>query len=201
MSQPIDREGIFRAAPVEVGLREFDSGAVAVSVRFGVLEHFGAAGWEDWRQYQVEVYADLFVVKRDKTINEPIVRAMMLALGWNGSLADLAIPDIQLRPCQVDVRAEQYNGATSYRAKWVNPWDHIAGAGVGNVNADRVRALQSTHGGALRAIAGNIARNATAPPPPTTGQPGQAPAPPSAQPVPAGTADDPGLPTGDRIPF
>ena len=47
MSQPVDRAGDFRGRIVEYGLREYDSGSVAIAIRAELDEMYADDQWLD----------------------------------------------------------------------------------------------------------------------------------------------------------
>lgn len=185
--RPLTIEGNFRVVPRDWGLKTFESGALAVNIRFEVVEEFQSGGtWRKWPAHDPrEVSGDFFLLKRDGKPNEKLVKSLAAALGWPGDLAALDDPQSQFRACQVDVREEVYNNASRMKAVWIHHWDHQPRS---SISQDELRTLESRHGDALRALAGPEVAEASAAP---------------AQPAPAAASYDEALPppTGDDIPF
>lgn len=163
MSIPCDREGSFRAEITEYGLKEADSGAVAVTIRVHLLEMYSDGQWEDWRQYDVEAFGDVWIVKKDNGgLNAKAVESLMRHTGWNGDIDSIVHGTWQPTPCQVAIKADTYENVTRYRVSFINDYDRVPGA-VGNVTEDKAKQLASKFGPELRALYGNVARNGAAP--------------------------------------
>lgn len=164
MSQQIDRPGIFRGRIVEYGLREFDSSAVAITVRAEIDEEWSDDRWEDWRQYDMEAHGLLFIIKKNGDMNNGQVESLVKSTGWDGSLVSIPNQTWKPEPCQFVINEETYKDQKQYRISFVNPYDRIPGA-TSNISEDKVKALEARFGGSLRAIAGSVKRNSTAPAP------------------------------------
>jgi hypothetical protein len=164
MSQKCDRAGIFRCQIVEYGLYEPESGAVGVSVlaRLDEVWNQETKEWENWRQYDVTADGTIWVIKKDGTINAQASESLIKSAGWNGSLEGCRDGTWQPTPCQFVVKEDDYNDDVRYRISFVNNYDRTPGA-VGNVSADRAKALQTQYGAQFRALAGNANRNAAPP--------------------------------------
>lgn len=196
MSQQIDREGTFRGNIVAATLREADSGAQAVSLTVAITEMWvpEESTWEDWRQYDVEASGDIWVIKKDTTVNEAQVRALVDHAGWDGRFASVLDGTWKPRPVQVVVQEDTYKDRTRYRVAWVNAHDGTPGGG--NVSPEKAKALEAKYGAQMRALAGNSVRAAQKPAtaaPPKPKQPT-----PTPQPMATGDGTDTG---GDGIPF
>jgi len=92
-------------------------------------------------------------------------------MGWSGNVEELVegagwVP----KPCQITVDYETFDQQTRLKVNWINEWESAGGGGLKVVDAGGVKALAAKHGAKLRAIAGNLARNApkapASPPPP-----------------------------------
>lgn len=162
MPQPLDREGDFRGRITDYGLRKYDSGAVAVAVQVAIDECWNGESWDDWREFDVEAIGYINIVKKDKTLNQGAAQSLIDCANWNGSLESIVNHTWDPSPVGVSVRANEYKGQTSYRVEFINAYDSEPG-GLGNVDAGIAKQLQMTHGAALRALAGNQARNSASP--------------------------------------
>lgn len=195
--QPCDREGHFRAAITDAGLKEMESGAIAVAIKATLLECWdqNAQAWVPWAEYEMEAEGDLWIVKKTGEINQGPAQSLIQFAGWDGNLESIINESWRPTECQVVVKRDEYEGKSRLKISYVNDRDRVPG-GLSNVNADKARELQSRFGSQLRAIAGNCKRNGT---PATTGRPA-APPRPAALPPPRETApaeDDGAM----KIPF
>lgn len=160
-----DREGDFRAEILEYGLQKADSGAVGVRMCFRLTAMWNTESqqWDDWSQWNVVAWGSQWIIKKDQKVNTRTVESLSRNCGWDGSLGSIVNNTWEPTPCQVSVKAEEYEGNTSHRVAFVNPFDRIPGANVGNVDIDGLKALEQQFGSSLRAVVGNVKRN-TAPP-------------------------------------
>ncbi len=173
MAKALEREGTFRVRPMECGLRDYPSGAIAVSIRFAILAQQIEDGWLSWEQSDLhEQYGNFNIVKIDGQLNEPTVRHLIEALGWSGDLNAFANPGTQYTDCQIVVQEETYDGKTMLKVLWINTFDYEGGMNC--MESAAVKQLQATHGSALRAIAGNVKRNGTPPKPQVAPEPVEA---------------------------
>lgn len=180
----VDREGDFRAEIVEFGLRELDSKAVCVPIRAKITEFWNGEAWDDWRQYDMHAGGDIWIGKKDGSANDKQIEALMRHAGWDGSLAALVDGSWHPTPCQITVKQDSYEGKTTYKIAWLNAFDRTPGGGsMSNVDEAKVKGLEARFGQTLRALSGNVRRNAAAP----SGR--KPPAPPKASSVPAGAAN------------
>lgn len=190
----IDRAGKFRGPIIEYGLERSKEGAWAVVLKIAIHEWLsGTNEWEDWQAYNFCVYARVYFIKKDGRPNEKGVEMLRDTLGWDGDPYSIERKLWQPPACQVLVKANEYNGQTSYRGEWIDPYDY-EGSGVGQASPEDVAALATTHGSQLRAMFGT--KPVTAPPP--TGKPAS-PTPPTAPKPPAAPQSTPGtVPHGTK---
>lgn len=188
----IDREGNFQVEITEYGLREMEapSQAVCVPIKATITAAWNGEAWEDWRAYQVEASGDIWIGKTDGKTNDKQIEALIKHAGWDGSLAALIDKTFKPTPCSVTVTKDEYKGKVRYRISWLNAFDSVPGGSVSNVDADKVKGLEARFGQTLRALAGNVKRNA---PPANGSRPPAPPKPPQAAPV--------GAAAGGEIPF
>jgi hypothetical protein len=174
--------GPFRLIPPKEGKE-----TVMAAISFAVEEEYDAnleafirvmqEGAPLSEHYEAE--ALLCIVKKDGSPNEVVANMLAESLGWNGEFDHLESADMQDVLVQFDVKRDDYNGKTNYRATWLRPW---GAAPRKSTNPEVVKSLNARYGPAFRAIAGNAKRNA----------PPVAVAPQTADAVPVG---------GDDIPF
>lgn len=147
--------GIFKVRPTHWEVYEAQSGAVAVSMTFLVLEELDESNqWASWDGYEGhQVYGSWWMIKKDGTVNVGAVEQLVECLGWNGNLTSV-VGDPPPKTVQVTVKDEVYEGITRYKASWMNPEDFAGGGGSFGVDEVGVKALQSRFGSLLRAAAG-----------------------------------------------
>lgn len=196
MSQPIDREGTFQGLIVEFGLREYDTGSLAVAIRAKLDTHWNEDVWEDWREFEFEASGFLYIIKKNGEPNNGQVESLVRFAGWDGTLKSISEGTWQPIPCQFTVKANEYQGQTSYRIEFINEHDRVPGQ-MSNVNDDKLKNLEARFGSQLRAIAGSAKRNASPSPADKMPKPKKAPA---KAPEPAMSASVPPV-QGDDIPF
>jgi hypothetical protein len=162
MSMLCDREGTFRAEINDYGMKEQESGAIAVTIKVGLTEIWNGEAWEPWEEYGMEAYGDIYVVKKDGTLNKLGVQSLIQHAGWDGNFASVVDRMWQPVPCQVVIKANEYEGNTTYKIAFVNDYDRTPGQ-LGTIAPDKAKTLQAKFGGELRALAGNAKRNGDAP--------------------------------------
>lgn len=180
MSTMIDREGTFKALIQSYGLKEMESGSVGIAIRANLLACWSGEGWDDWAQYDVEAQGDIWIVgtkEKGSKLNEKAFESLVKHAGLDGDTDSIVNETWKPTECQVVIKADDYNGQTRFKIAFVNALDRTPGA-FGNVDAAKAKELQSRHGAALRAIAGNAKRNGT--PTPASKPAAPPPAPPKA---------------------
>jgi hypothetical protein len=150
----LEREGIFKGAPVEWRVKKFDSSkSVAIGIDFVVTAQLDGSEWVDWSGYdEHRVSGDFWVVKKTGQPNIDTVKRLAEVLGWNGSLSAVATskpPDVVV---QITVKAEDYNGRTYFKVAWLNTEDYVPSFGC---SEEEVRGLDAQFGSLLRAAAGS----------------------------------------------
>ncbi len=183
MSVPVTREGTFRGIITEYGLRETDGGALGISFKAMLsdwhYEHQNEAGemiseWYPWADQNEFVEGSIWIIKKDGKTNESGVKSAFKA-GWDGDLASVESGDWKPIPCQFVVKSESYKNkrgeeVVTLKAAFVNGYDDPVGKSYGNVDQDKVKALNAKYGGAFRALAGSASKpKAPSTPPPKPG--------------------------------
>jgi hypothetical protein len=161
-----DRAGHFLAEIIEYGLQQAtDAQSKSVGVTFRVLltQMWDGEKWIDWRQYEMDAYGTSWIVKKDGTVNDRAVEDLCKHCGWDGALSSIAEFTWKATPCRVEVKEDTYKGETRYRVEWINSFDSIPGGGMGNVDSDKLKELETRFGPALRAVTANVRRNQPAP--------------------------------------
>lgn len=196
MGTYIDREGTGRGEIVDYGLKEYDSGAVAINIRVRIDEwyDFDTKEWLDWSEYGFEVDGAVWVVKKDGGgLNTKSIENFVKCTYWDGSFDSIAQQTFQPAKVQVSIKGEDYQGATFFKIAFVNEWDRVpnTGGALSNIDAPKASLLQKQYASAMRAVVANAKRSQGQPP---VSKP---PAPkPTRQPVAAN-----GTPPADDIPF
>jgi hypothetical protein len=172
-----DREGTFRARLIQPGLRKGKSPSKSLGVTFvamldemWIADDEGGGHWEPWSQYDMQAEGTSWIVKADGTVNSKAAESLVSHAGWSGDLSDVVEGRWKATPCQVVVKAEEYQGQTYFKVAFINSFDATPG-GMGNVDPDEAKKLQDQLGSQFRAIASNAKRNTA----PTTGKPSSPP--------------------------
>jgi hypothetical protein len=159
--QDVAQEGNFRGRIVKYGIREEKSGSIGVSVQFLVDDIWDAEAkaWADWREYEVLAEGCLYIIKKDKAVNQGQVDALVKFAGWDGDLMSIWGQTWVTKPCAFTVECDEYENVQRFRVGFLNPYESIPGQ-FGSITEDRAKALASQYGSQFRALAGNQARNA-----------------------------------------
>jgi len=171
-----NREGTFNAYPIDIGVDETGPNSLAtVIIAFGLCEERVGAEWVDCSGEGMEITAWFYLEKRDGSVNEITIERLKTALGWDGRdpfwLQDQAA-ELAQQAVQVKLAFEQYNGSTSLRVQYLNPYGY-EGAGISKADDAKRKAMQRRLGSKLRALAGGTPANPPKPasppgaPPPT----------------------------------
>ncbi len=104
----------------------------------------------------------MYVVKKDKTLNQGTVEALCKHAGWNASLQAIVDQTWKPTPCQCTVEANTYKDVTTWKIGFINQFDRTPG-GVGNMSAEKAKAFDAQYGGQLRAVAGSTTHGTTKP--------------------------------------
>lgn len=190
---PVDREGSFRGVILEYGIKEFPSGSVSIKFKAELTEiyDFEQEQWLPW-DYDMEVYGDCFVVKKDGNLNEAAIASLVDNAGWDGKFQSITDQTWKPTPCQFSVKKSEHQGKTYFNAAFINGFDDEPGGSLPQMDPVKVKGLDAKFGSQLRALTGNKMRNQA--PPPVGNKP---PAPPKQQ-APAMAAAQA---AGDDIPF
>ena len=181
---PVDRAGTFRGNISEYGLKEFESGSVAVAIRVYLTEYWNDIDkvWVEWHEFDHEAHGDIVVVKKDKTINQNAASSLIRYAGWDGDIESIQSSKWTPTPIQVVIKEDTYNGETRLKIAFVNEFARTPGGLGANMSPEKARQLQTQFGASLRAIAGSVKMNGTKPsgspvaPPPRQSTPATAPA-------------------------
>lgn len=159
--QLLEWEGTIRGDIAEYGIREADSGAVAISVKIHAREYWNdeSKAWE-LLEPPTATIGDIWVVKKDGTVNTKQVEALCRYAGWDGNLSTISQNKWQHTPCSAIIQREEYEDRVSWKISWLNAYDRAPGS-LTSLTPERMAALADKYGALLRAAAGNATRNAT----------------------------------------
>jgi len=181
-----NREGLFHAYPVAVGLGETrENKLLQVVIQYRLFEELLDGQWTDCAGEHMEITGYHILEKRDRSLNDNTIEALKAALGWDGRdpfwLQDSA-EALSQQPVQVKLAMEEYNGQQSLKVAFLNPYGSKAG-GVPKADDDLRRSATNRLGAKFRAYAGGTPAN----PPKPAGRP----AAPAARPAPPKPAASP----------
>lgn len=164
MSYQLQQAGTFRGTITEYGLFEPESGAVGVNIKASINEAWDseAQSWVDWSEYDLETEGTAWIVKKGGGINQKSTESLIQYAGWDGSIESITNGTWKPTPCAFVVNEDNYRDEVRYRIAFINDHDRAPGGG-GNVSPDRAKELSMQYGAQLRALAGNVARNAAPP--------------------------------------
>lgn len=180
--QQIEEEGVFRAYPVSWALEKYDSGSVAVAIKFAIHEKWEGkeAGWKGPYPpgWFTEHRAWILVKAKDADGNAIAGAEPILSDKTSKRLVDCALWDgdwdkfEQVPPnvfVLVDVASEVYEGSTRFRAEWINPNadEPKARGGMGTpVDRGLLDQLRTKHQAKTRAQAASAGAPGGSPPAP-----------------------------------
>jgi hypothetical protein len=193
-----NREGLFHGYPVEIGLGETQQNRLLQAVILDRLtEELVGGQWVDIAGENLEITGYHILEKRDHSLNDNTVEALKSALGWDGRdpfwLQDSAA-ELAQKPVQVKLGFEEYNGSTTLKVQFLNPYGSRPG-GIPRADDELRRNVTNRLGAKFRALAGGTPANAPKP----AGKPTSAPAAkPTSSKAPAATAATPAPATMDQ---
>lgn len=190
----VDREGTFRAQITEYGVKEMDSGSVAVSIVAKLLEWWDGEQWHPWESYEQEASGDVWVVKKTGDLNDRQIEALVKHTNWDGELTSVSQRTWIPCACQVTIREEEFNKNKYMKINFLDAYDRTPGSIKSAASPEKVAELQNRFGSQLRALTGSMKRNAA--PAPNTAP--KAPPPPAKKPDPFAAGVNA---NGDSVPF
>ena len=158
------RAGWFVCNVTQWGVREGKDGSQALSVTMKLVTagewsptagENGTGGWVETPE--CDVFADVYVVKKDGQPNPTGVDSLTKARIWDAGEGFMRFANDVWDGVQVVAQVEPnvYQGKTTYRAAWIYPPEHIPGAGgiANRATKERLAELQARAGAMLRALA------------------------------------------------
>ena len=102
----LTQPGDYIAMIDEYSLREYDSGSVAVAMRFLIYKEWiktkDGYGWQD-REYGEHIDGSSFLVRKDGTINVDAKESLMAATNWDGQVKSIIDQTWKPWPCRITV--------------------------------------------------------------------------------------------------
>jgi hypothetical protein len=182
MGVEVDRPGLFRGEIVDYGMTKRESGAVCIRILARLDQYWCVPDggeieeWLDWPSGGMEANGDVYIIKKDGTLNQGVIKSLMAATGWGGSVVDINSHEWRPNPCQFVIKADEYQGKVRHRIEFLNEYDRTPGGQMSSLDETDAKALELKFGGQIRALKGNAGRNEAKPK-------GKPPAPPKADKV------------------
>jgi len=185
-----NREGLFNAYPIDVGVDETGPNKLATCIiSFRLYEELQPSGeWTDCSDEKFDVTGYFYLEKRDGSLNTITLDSLKSALGWDGRDPFwLQETDLSAHPVQVKLAFEEYNGKTRLKVQYLNPYGSTGGGAVTKAEGAAKTAIHNRLGSKLRALAGPAQSAKTRPAAPPKLPPAKPKAP--AAPAPAAAAE------------
>jgi len=165
----LNREGVFHAYPVEIGIDETGGNNLATCiVRYQVFQERIDGFFDDISDEGAEITPWYYLEKKDGSINDFTVNALKEAFAWDGRDAFwLQDTDLAEHAVQITTAFETYNNTKRLKVQWTNPFGSECGGGVTKADNTTRTAIKNRIGAKLRALAGGTPANAK----PATGAP------------------------------
>lgn len=186
MPMKCDRAAEFRGDILGAALNKApNTASTFVDLKCRVRDYWNpvSKAWEDWTGYEMDAFGSLCIIKRDGTLHEMQVNALLDHAGWDGEFGSFGNENFQFKPVRFQTKERTFTKdgqtVTVYEVEFINAYDSTPGGALrSNVQENDVKALSAQFGGAIRALKGNAQRNAPKP----QGRPAT---PPPAAPAPA----------------
>jgi hypothetical protein len=165
MTQELQGTGHYRGTFIEYGLRKTEGTSVAVSVVAMIDDYWDdeLQQWIDCRSSEYTVRGESWIIGKDnKGPNRNAIESLVRYSGWDASVDSVINGTWQPTPCSFNVVEDVYKDEVRYKIGFLNAYDKKPGM-VGNVSPEEAKQLQQQYGSQLRALVGNIQRNAVAP--------------------------------------
>ena len=178
-----NREGLFNAFPIEVGVDETGPNKLATCIiKFKLYEELQDSGeWDDCAADNFEITGYFYLEKKDGSLNSITIDALKAALGWDGRDPFwLQETDLSQHAVQLKLALEEYGGKTRMKVQYLNPFGATGTGGVSKADGPAKTAIRNRLGSKLRAVAGPAQKPAQ-----SAGPPNLPPAKPKAPPTPA----------------
>ncbi len=152
-----NREGLFNAYPVEVGVDETGPNKLATCIiRFHIYQELQSSGeWDDCDADNLEITGYFYLEKKDGSLNSITIDSLKAALGWDGrDPFSLQETDLSQHAVQLKLAFEEYNGKTRLKVQYLNPFGSTGTGGVKKADDATKTSIRNRLGSKLRAVAG-----------------------------------------------
>ena len=136
-----NREGIFHAYPIDVGVNEMGPNKlIAVSIQFSLFEEYKDGDWVDCVSEELEITGFFYLEQKDGGLIEFIIDSLKESFGWDGrDPLWFQETDLSGHPVQIRLTLEEYGGQQRLKAHRLRPYGSAIG-GVSKVDdADKAR--------------------------------------------------------------
>jgi len=161
-----NREGLFNAYPVDIGIAETrENKLLQAVISYHLVEELVSGEWVDCSGENLEICGYHVLERKDHSLNQFTIEALKAALGWDGRdpfwLQDNAA-DLAQKPVQVRLAFETYDGQMRLKVAFLNPYG-AQPTGVNKADDGVRRSVQNRLGAKFRALAGGTPANAPKP--------------------------------------
>jgi len=152
-----NREGLFNAHPVDIGVDETGPNKLATCIiNFRLYEELQPGGeWADCAGENFDITGYFYLEKRDGSVNQITIDALKAALGWDGRDPFwLQETDLAGHPVQLKLGFEEYAGKKRLKVQYLNPYGSKGGGAVSKADESTKSTIRNRLGSKLRALAG-----------------------------------------------
>ena len=152
-----NREGLFNAYPVDIGVDETGPSNLATCIiSFRLHEELQPSGeWDDCSGENFEIAGYFYLEKKDGSLNTKTLDSLKSALGWDGRDPFwLQETDLSEHPVQLKLAFDEYNGKTRLKVQYLNPYGSTGGGAVTKAEGAVKTAIRNRLGSKFRAMAG-----------------------------------------------
>ena len=162
MSKVMTEPGIYRARIIASNVEEKDTGSVRFGAQYEAYQYKEGGQWHDLDTPET-IFGDVWIVKKDGTLNDQSIKRLMEAIEWDGaSFSALADTDWSGTEVQITVGEEEYEGKVRPKMQWLNHRDFEGG--MKSSDATTLGSLDNRFGSQLRALSGGAKKPAQATP-------------------------------------
>ena len=149
------QNGRYFGVCIDKAIQEIGQNKLATFVaRYQLCAIFEAGAWQNF-ETPFEILGYHYLEKKDGSLNTHTIDTLKGVFGWDGrDMSDLDSMDVSAIALQVTCEAEEYNGKTSMKVKWLNAGDSDPNGGSISKDPAMVKSIASRLGAKLRANAG-----------------------------------------------
>lgn len=151
-----NREGLFNAYPVQIGIDETGPNKLATCIiSFRLYEELQQSGeWADCSADNFDICGYFYLEKKDGSLNTVTIDTLKDALGWDGRDPFwLQENDLSEHAVQVKLAVEEYNGKNRLKVQYLNPYGSSASGGVTKADGATRKSISNRINSKLRAMA------------------------------------------------